>query len=142
MPILATVRRALSGDFPFYGKLETEPPEAAAAFRAGAGALLEEALLIQYGANVLRLKAAFLQGRADEESVIHAAVQPIRRIRILIDSNDQRTACRRRHKITCNSKATRHNANRTSQAMPYDISSRSVVEIAVVMAIYRWIVGG
>jgi len=44
--------RALSGDFPFYGKLETEPPEAAGAFRAGAGALLEEALLIQYGAKV------------------------------------------------------------------------------------------
>jgi len=44
--------RALSGDFPFYGALETEPPEAAGAFRAGAGALLEEALLIQYGAKV------------------------------------------------------------------------------------------
>src|SRR5262249_9300063 len=40
-----------SGDFPFYGKLETEPPGAALDFRKG-GALLEEALLIQYGAQV------------------------------------------------------------------------------------------
>src|SRR5947209_2514617 len=44
--------RALSGDFPFYGKLETEPPGAAAAFRRGEGALLEESLLVQYGAQV------------------------------------------------------------------------------------------
>ena len=44
--------RALSGDFPFYGKLETAPPGAVAAFRSGEGALLEESLLIQYGAQV------------------------------------------------------------------------------------------
>lgn len=42
--------RALSGDFPFYGKMETEPPSAQDAFRKGAGALVEESLLIQYGA--------------------------------------------------------------------------------------------
>ncbi len=44
--------RALSGDFPFYGRLETEPPGAEGAFRNGEGALLEESLLIQYGAQV------------------------------------------------------------------------------------------
>lgn len=44
--------RGLSGDFPFYGKLEAEPAGAVAAFRSGAGALLEEALLVQYGARV------------------------------------------------------------------------------------------
>jgi putative ABC transport system permease protein len=44
--------RALSGDFPFYGQLETEPPEAVLAFRQGQGALLEQALLIQHGAQI------------------------------------------------------------------------------------------
>src|SRR5438477_1909074 len=42
--------RGLSGDFPFYGKLETDPAGAAAELKAGAGALLEEGLLVQYGA--------------------------------------------------------------------------------------------
>src|SRR5438128_2167635 len=44
--------RALSGGFPFYGKLESEPAAAAQAFRNGGGALLEEALLIQYDAQI------------------------------------------------------------------------------------------
>jgi len=44
--------RGLSGDFPFYGKLETDPAEAESAFRRGEGALLEEALMIQYGAEI------------------------------------------------------------------------------------------
>ena len=44
--------RALSGGFPFYGRLETEPPEAEAAFRQGRGALVEANLLIQFGAKV------------------------------------------------------------------------------------------
>jgi putative ABC transport system permease protein len=42
--------RALSGGFPFYGRLETEPPEAEAAFRQGRGALVEQNLMIQFGA--------------------------------------------------------------------------------------------
>ncbi|MBS0657154.1 MAG: FtsX-like permease family protein [Verrucomicrobia bacterium] len=41
--------RAIGGRFPLYGQLETNPPEAAAAFAAGRGALIEEALLLQYG---------------------------------------------------------------------------------------------
>lgn len=44
--------RALSGGFPFYGRLETEPPGAEAAFRQGRGALVEQNLLIQFGAKV------------------------------------------------------------------------------------------
>jgi putative ABC transport system permease protein len=45
--------RALSGAFPFYGRLETEPAEAAAHFRRpGGGALVDETLLRQYDANV------------------------------------------------------------------------------------------
>ena len=44
--------RALSGAFPFYGRLETEPPGAEAEFRQGRGALVEQNLLIQFGAKV------------------------------------------------------------------------------------------
>src|ERR1039458_9781709 len=42
--------RALSGGFPFYGRLETEPPGAEAQFRQGRGALVEQNLLLQFGA--------------------------------------------------------------------------------------------
>ncbi len=42
--------RALSGPFPFYGRLETEPAAAEEQFRLGQGALVEENLLIQFGA--------------------------------------------------------------------------------------------
>src|SRR4051794_38526369 len=38
--------RALGGDFPFYGSMETEPPSAAQDFRAGGRAVAEESLLI------------------------------------------------------------------------------------------------
>lgn len=42
--------RCVSGGFPFYGKIETDPPDALAAFRRGAGALVEDNLLIQFDA--------------------------------------------------------------------------------------------
>ncbi|MDQ6655597.1 MAG: ABC transporter permease [Verrucomicrobiota bacterium] len=42
--------RALGGDFPFYGPMETEPRSAAQDFRAGGKAVVEESLLIQFGA--------------------------------------------------------------------------------------------
>lgn len=42
--------RALAGDFPFYGKWETEPSDAAQKFRENGGAIGEESLLIQFGA--------------------------------------------------------------------------------------------
>jgi putative ABC transport system permease protein len=42
--------RALAGNFPFYGELETEPPEASAEFRKGGGVLIEEGVLLQFGA--------------------------------------------------------------------------------------------
>ncbi|MDB6018638.1 MAG: transporter permease [Pedosphaera sp.] len=44
--------RLLSGGFPFYGQLETEPASATAQFRGGHGALVEETLLTQFAANV------------------------------------------------------------------------------------------
>lgn len=44
--------RALTGAFPFYGRLETEPPEAADMFRSGDGLLVEESVARQFGATV------------------------------------------------------------------------------------------
>src|SRR5436190_11738941 len=44
--------RALAGDFPFYGAMETVPPSAERDFRAGARALVEESLLLQFHAQV------------------------------------------------------------------------------------------
>lgn len=44
--------RALKGNFPFYGKLLTEPPPAAAEFQSSARALVDEALLLQFDAAV------------------------------------------------------------------------------------------
>ncbi|MDB6020916.1 MAG: permease [Pedosphaera sp.] len=44
--------RALSGGFPFYGQLETDPPEAAQQFRNGGGALVDETILTQFNAKV------------------------------------------------------------------------------------------
>src|SRR5213075_2333866 len=48
---LASVR-ALGGDFPFYGPMETTPPTAAREFRNGGQAVLEESLLLQFQAQV------------------------------------------------------------------------------------------
>ena len=48
---LAAVR-ALGGDFPFYGSLETIPPDAAKDFRQGARAIVDESLLLQFRAQV------------------------------------------------------------------------------------------
>src|SRR5215212_7987100 len=45
--------RALGGNFPYYGRMETDPPTAASGFReSGAGALVEDTVLAQYGARV------------------------------------------------------------------------------------------
>lgn len=44
--------RALGGDFPFYGTMETEPPSAARDFRQGQRAIVEESLLIQFNVKV------------------------------------------------------------------------------------------
>src|SRR3954452_19450727 len=44
--------RALGGDFPFYGPMETAPTSAAREFRAGGQAVPEESLLLQFQAQV------------------------------------------------------------------------------------------
>jgi putative ABC transport system permease protein len=43
--------RALGGDFPFYGKMETVPSQAAQDFRRGGEAIPEESLLLQFRAH-------------------------------------------------------------------------------------------
>lgn len=43
---------ALEGDFPFYGDLRTEPPEAARSFQSSHQALVDEGVLLQFGAEV------------------------------------------------------------------------------------------
>ena len=44
--------RALSGDFPFYGEIETTPVTAAKSFRAQQDVLVDKTLMLQYKANV------------------------------------------------------------------------------------------
>ncbi|HEY3601048.1 MAG TPA: FtsX-like permease family protein, partial [Chthoniobacterales bacterium] len=43
--------RALGGDFPFYGRMETVPSSAARTFRRGSAAVPEESLLLQFRAH-------------------------------------------------------------------------------------------
>jgi putative ABC transport system permease protein len=44
--------RALEGEYPFYGRLETTPAAAGLGFRSGRQALVDKTLLLQYGAQV------------------------------------------------------------------------------------------
>ena len=44
--------RALAGDFPYYGVLETAPPEAAASFRLGPYALVDERMMLHFRVRV------------------------------------------------------------------------------------------
>ena len=44
--------RAIEGGWPFYGELRTDPPAAAQSFRYGREALVDNGILLQYGADV------------------------------------------------------------------------------------------
>ncbi len=44
--------RALEGAFPFYGQLQTDPPEAAETFRQGARALVDDNIMLQFDAQI------------------------------------------------------------------------------------------
>ncbi|HEX6847391.1 MAG TPA: FtsX-like permease family protein [Chitinophagaceae bacterium] len=44
--------RALGGDFPYYGELETVPASAGKAFRNGQAALVDQTMMLQYAASV------------------------------------------------------------------------------------------
>ena len=44
--------RAIEGDYPYYGDLETKPPDAAETFRTGRQALVDDGMMIQYALSV------------------------------------------------------------------------------------------
>ncbi len=75
--------RALDGPFPFFGALETDPPSAAQEFRSG-GALVEDGVLIQYGAKVgdvvrigdLTTKVVGSLKKVPGETVVFATIAP------------------------------------------------------------------
>jgi putative ABC transport system permease protein len=76
--------RSLSGGFPYYGEIEAEPADAVGAFRRGEGVLVEESLLIQYGADVgdeirigeLRTRVAGRLKKVPGETVLFATLAP------------------------------------------------------------------
>ncbi|MBX3747383.1 MAG: FtsX-like permease family protein [Verrucomicrobiae bacterium] len=77
--------RAVQGEFPFYGRLETEPEAAASRFReAGGGVLVEESLLLQFGVGVgdevrigeWRTRVAGALQRVPGETVVFATIAP------------------------------------------------------------------
>jgi len=76
--------RALEGDYPYYGKLETVPEAAARTFRAHRGALVDKTLMLQFGAKVgdslkvgeLMFEIAGRLEQAPGQSGISATVAP------------------------------------------------------------------
>ena len=76
--------RAISGGFPFYGTLETDPPGAAEAFQKGLGILVDQAVMLQFGVNpgdtarlgqsTVRILGALL--RAPGDTVAFASIAP------------------------------------------------------------------
>jgi putative ABC transport system permease protein len=76
--------RGLEGGFPFYGKLETDPAEAAETFRRGGSALVEESLLTQFGAKVgdeirvgtLKTRIAGRLKKVPGETIAFATIAP------------------------------------------------------------------
>lgn len=76
--------RAIEGDFPYYGTLETEPTDAAGLFRTGRGALVEESLMTQFEAAVgdtiqlgeLQLPIVGTLKRVPGETIAFATLSP------------------------------------------------------------------
>jgi putative ABC transport system permease protein len=76
--------RALEGDFPFYGRIETQPPEAAERFRREGGVLVEDSVLMLFGAHPgdevrigqLRTRVAGSLQKVPGESVAFATIAP------------------------------------------------------------------
>lgn len=72
--------RAVEGGFPYYGALETVPPEAAGAFRKGGKALVDHGLMLQFGAEAgdtitLGSRAFVIEGRLQKVPGESAATQ-------------------------------------------------------------------
>ena len=76
--------RALEGPFPFYGQLQTDPPQAADSFRQGAGALVDDNIMMQFNAQIgdsIKVGNALfrIEGRLIEipgETSLRSDVQP------------------------------------------------------------------
>lgn len=76
--------RALGGDFPYYGQLETTPKAAGRAFREGKEALVDKTVMLQFGAQVgdsvkvgeVTFKIAGVLERAPGQSGISSTVAP------------------------------------------------------------------
>lgn len=84
--------RALTGNFPFYGTIETDPPGAAVALRSGGGVLVEETLLQQFQlrrGDTISLGNARFQilgtlRRVPGDSIVFATLAP----RVYLDASD------------------------------------------------------
>ena len=84
--------RALTGNFPFYGTLETDPPGAASTLRSGGGVLIEESLLEQFQlrrGDTISLGNARFQilgtlRRVPGDSIVFATLAP----RVYLDASD------------------------------------------------------
>lgn len=77
--------RALEGDFPFYGSIETTPLAAAETFKAGRRALVDKTVMLQFNANVgdsvkvgaVTFLIAGILNKAPGQSGISATVAPV-----------------------------------------------------------------
>ncbi len=84
--------RALTGNFPFYGQIESDPPEAAARLKEGGGVLVEEGVLQQFNlrpGDTIKLGSASFQIlgsllRVPGDSVAFATLAP----RVYLDAAD------------------------------------------------------
>ncbi|RYG00798.1 MAG: FtsX-like permease family protein, partial [Chitinophagaceae bacterium] len=77
--------KALEGNFPFYGKIETKPTQAASNFQLDRNALVDQTLMLQYNAKVgdsvkvgdLKFKISGILEKAPGQTGISASVAPI-----------------------------------------------------------------
>jgi putative ABC transport system permease protein len=87
--------RAVRGSFPYYGSLETEPGSAGRTFRSGPNALVDESLMIQFGADLgdlIRIGEQDFQiagklRRIPGESIAFSLISP--RVYVPLDYLDQ-----------------------------------------------------
>lgn len=117
--------RALDGRFPFYGTLDSNPPEAATTFRSGSGgALVEQSLLTQFNAKVgdsikigeLTTRIAGSLLKVPGETVIFATIAP----RVYLPMSDlPRTGLLRQGSLV------RH---RVSFKLPEDADAEKILE--------------
>ena len=76
--------RALEGEYPYYGEIETDPPSAASDFKTGRYAIVDEKLLIQYN---VELGDSVLVGNMAFE-IIGKLKKPLPSVRLRHVAND------------------------------------------------------